>query len=82
MSTDFDQWAAEMEEDAEVSTVLCRCGHPEFQHSHYRQGNDCVVCGCMNYQAPIDLLAVAMWLTLLIACIGGLLGLLYMAGAL
>ena len=61
MTTDFDLWAAEIAEGEEVVTVNCVCGHPESQHAHFRQGNDCVVCGCMNYRAPVDVAALAVW---------------------
>lgn len=32
--------------------ALCRCGHPEEMHEHYRPGRDCGACGptvCPRY---------------------------------
>lgn len=78
MSHEFNTWALELAQDTE--TAICQCGHPESQHSHLRQGNDCVVCGCMYYRAPVDHLARAasavmillgaLWIAALIWAIG------------
>lgn len=35
------------------STLMCRCGHPEDTHQHYRAGDECGVCGftgCPTYR--------------------------------
>ena len=67
MNADFTRWAQELAENTEVVTVNCVCGHPETQHQHYRKGNDCVVCGCMNYRAPqpVSVTLTVGWLLIL-----------------
>ncbi|WP_298799984.1 hypothetical protein [Pseudonocardia sp. 73-21] len=30
---------------------MCRCGHPEDAHEHYRPGCDCSRCDCTGYRA-------------------------------
>ena len=29
---------------------LCRCGHPQMAHLHYREGADCGLCGCPRFR--------------------------------
>ena len=29
---------------------LCRCGHPQMAHLHYRKGTDCGLCGCPRFR--------------------------------
>lgn len=80
MTTDFDRWAAELAQDTEVAAVNCVCGHPEQQHAHYRNGNDCVVCGCMFYRAPVDRAALAVWAAILTITILWVAALVWMLG--
>lgn len=28
-----------------MAEKLCKCGHPESAHEHYRAGTDCGICG-------------------------------------
>ena len=71
-----------------MTTTACVCGHPDTQHSHYRAGTDCVVCGCMTYRTPhkVSVAVTVGWLlilTFLIVFWGAVIwGLLHMAGEL
>jgi hypothetical protein len=71
-SADFQLWARELAQDYKEVTMNCACGHPESSHSHYRPGNDCVVCGCMSYRAPqsVSLSITIGWVLILAAVVG------------
>lgn len=35
---------------ARPATVLCRCGHAQIAHLHYRPGTDCAMCECARFR--------------------------------
>ncbi|ALE72504.1 hypothetical protein AD006_11820 [Pseudonocardia sp. EC080610-09] len=41
---------------ATPTTALCRCGHEQDVHEHYRPGTDCGICGtsCRAFRAAAD----------------------------
>ena len=43
-----------MDEHADGPHPVCRCGHVEAAHEHYRRGTDCGICGrdvCAAFRA-------------------------------
>jgi len=43
-----------MDEHGDTPDSVCRCGHVEAAHEHYRRGTDCGICGrdvCASFRA-------------------------------
>jgi len=32
--------------------AVCRCGHGQEAHLHYRQGSECALCACQRWDPP------------------------------
>ena len=37
-----------------MSTQLCRCGHPQHTHQHFRRGSDCSQCDCARFRGGLS----------------------------